>query len=115
LLRFRRWSGNLRIRPVVGGLGYLSWPELKLLGLPVSIADKPGSIAARTQVDVNLMLRAFGPIVLFKTFAKEVHSHSDNRVDLRIEILRSPEGMNRDVVFLDVFGRPLEVFLANEV
>ena len=64
---------------------------------------------------MHRMLRAFGPIVLFQTLAEKMHCHSDNRVDLRIEIVRAPKGVYRDVVFLDIVGRSLEMFFANEV
>jgi hypothetical protein len=60
------------------------------------------------------MLRAFGSIVLFQTFAQKVRCHSDDRVDLRIEIRGAPQGVNRDVVFLDIVSRSLEVSLANK-
>ncbi len=63
---------------------------------------------------MNRMLCAFGPIVLFQTFAKSMRCHSDDRVDLRIEILGAPQCVNRNAVFLVFVLESLEVLLANK-
>src|SRR5580704_238051 len=39
---------------------------------------------------------------------------TDNRVHLRIKVMRTAEGLNRNVVLLDLCGRPLEVLFANK-
>jgi hypothetical protein len=60
------------------------------------------------------MLRALGSVVQFEALAKGVRCHPDDRVDLRIEILGAPQGVNRDVVFLGFVRASLEIFLADK-
>lgn len=62
------------------------------------------------------MNRVFSPgasIVVIKAFSQRVRGDTDNGVYLGIKIVRAAEGLNSNVVFLDVGRRSFEVLFAN--
>jgi len=69
---------------------------------------------ARGQTDTNGMLCSGGSIVVVQALSQRMRGDAYNRIHLRIKIMRSTQGLNRNVVFLNLCGGPLEVLFANK-
>src|SRR6266849_6093672 len=59
------------------------------------------------------MCSAFGLVIFLKAFAEPVRLNANDRVSLLIEVLRTAERFNRNVVLLDLAGRTFEVLGAD--
>jgi hypothetical protein len=78
-----------------------------------SLRQEPRRILARRNVDAQRMVRAFGLIIFAQPFAQTMRFHAHDRVSLLIEIRGTSQCVHRDVVFLDLFRRALEILGAH--
>ena len=59
------------------------------------------------------MVRPVGLVVFAQPLAQAMGLHADDGIALLVEIGRTPEGLHRDVVFLDLLGGAFEIFGAD--
>ena len=52
-------------------------------------------------------------VIIFESLSERVRSDANNGIDLWVKGLAATKGVDRDVVFLNVVNRSLEVLLAN--
>ena len=80
----------------------------------VALMGELGHVSARWQTNANRVLCSGGSIVVVQPLSQRVRGDTDNRVHLRIKIMRSAEGLDRYVVLLNLCSCPFEVLFANE-
>ena len=75
--------------------------------------QKPRRVLARWNVDADGMVRPVGLVVFAQPLAQTVGLYPNDGIALLVEIGRTPQGLHRDVVFLDLLGGAFKILGAH--
>ena len=73
-----------------------------------------GHVPARRQADTDGVFCSGGSIVVIQALSQGVRCDTNNRIHLRIKIMRAAEGLDRNVVFLISAVAPSKCFFAHK-